>query len=361
MRSLLLPSDPNMNQCTQTLSILLQLIDSIQSSDEFGTEKSRVSPRETAFPRRIEPKTVSLNMILLHRFARHVNYRDSKLTRILKPSLCGNARMAVICCVSSSGKYVEETRSTLQFAMRAKSVKTNAVRHEEVEDADLVTKLRLENARAKWENRKLEEQLRRIEKLNHNSLMTERELANLKKFVFGEKPKAVSQRRVDQRLSLATSSLVHDHRSVSMGKTSKDDSCIPSRSARENELYTSSSSASFVRKALSFKAKQVKNLQARIDRLNECEGTKANRDKRYSLISEARCSNVDRSVELIDEEQSQADENFKIQLENYYSQADMVQLESKLANANNLIEGLEHQIDDLSTEKNDALVSHKSE
>ena len=39
----------------------------------------------------------------------------------------------------------------------------------------------------------------------------------------------------------------------------------------------------------------------------------------------------------------------------------MVQLESKLANANNLIEGLERQIDDLSTQKNDALVGHKSE
>ena len=269
--------------------------------------------------------------------------------------------MAVICCISSSGKYVEETRSTLQFATRAKLVKTNAARHEEVEDADLIAKLRLEIARAKRENGKLEEQLQRMEKLNNNSLLPERELANLKKFVFGEKPKAVSQSRVNQRLSLAPLALVHDHRSVSMGKTSKDDSCIPSRSTWENELYTSSGSGSFLRDALGFKAKQVKNLQARIDRLNESEGTKATRDKRYSLISEARCSNVDRSIDLFDEAQALADEKIKIQFKDYYSQADMVQLESKLANANNLIEGLERQIDDLSTQKNDALVGHKSE
>ena len=183
--------------------------------------------------------------------------------------------MAVICCISSSGKYVEETRSTLQFATRAKLVKTNAARHEEVEDADLIAKLRLEIARAKRENGKLEEQLRRMEKLNYNSLLPERELANLKKFVFGEKPKAVSQSRVNQRLSLAPLALVHDHRSVSMGTTSKDDSCIPSRSTWENELYTSSGSGSFLRDALDFTAKRVKNPQETIDRLNGTQATKA--------------------------------------------------------------------------------------
>ena len=44
----------------------------------------------------------------------HIKYRDSKLTRILQPSLSGNARMAVICCATPSELYLEETRSTLQ-------------------------------------------------------------------------------------------------------------------------------------------------------------------------------------------------------------------------------------------------------
>ena len=55
-----------------------------------------------------------------------VNYRDSKLTLLLKPSLSGNARMAIICCITPTLKYVEETRSTLMFAKRAKHVKTHA-------------------------------------------------------------------------------------------------------------------------------------------------------------------------------------------------------------------------------------------
>ena len=55
-----------------------------------------------------------------------VNFRDSKLTQLLKPYLEGNGRMAIICCITPSAKYVEETRSTLMFAKRAKCVKTNA-------------------------------------------------------------------------------------------------------------------------------------------------------------------------------------------------------------------------------------------
>ncbi len=93
----------------------------------------------------------------------HVNYRDSKLTRILKPSLSGNARMAVICCVSPSDKYTDETKSTLQFATRAKLVKTNATSNEVVEnESDVVAKLRLENVRAKMEIREKEKQLQEI-------------------------------------------------------------------------------------------------------------------------------------------------------------------------------------------------------
>ena len=56
---------------------------------------------------------------------RHICFRDSTLTKLLKPSLSGNVRMVMICCVTPSEKYCGETKSTLQFADQAKLVKTN--------------------------------------------------------------------------------------------------------------------------------------------------------------------------------------------------------------------------------------------
>ena len=79
----------------------------------------------------------------------HINFRDSKLTRILQPSLAGNARMAVVCCATPSELYLEETRSTLMFAARAKLVKTNAKVNEVMDDRSLIRKLQRELAEAR--------------------------------------------------------------------------------------------------------------------------------------------------------------------------------------------------------------------
>ena len=79
----------------------------------------------------------------------HINFRDSKLTRILQPALSGNARMAIICCATSSELFFNETLSTLQFATRAKMVKTNAQVNEVMDDRSMIKKLQRELAAAK--------------------------------------------------------------------------------------------------------------------------------------------------------------------------------------------------------------------
>lgn len=54
--------------------------------------------------------------------ARHVPYRDSVLTRLLQPSLGGNAKTHLMLTCSSSAAHVDETLSTLRFGARAKCV-----------------------------------------------------------------------------------------------------------------------------------------------------------------------------------------------------------------------------------------------
>jgi len=58
--------------------------------------------------------------------AKHIPYRDSKLTRILQESLGGNSRTTLIINCSPSSYNEAETLSTLRFGIRAKSIKNTA-------------------------------------------------------------------------------------------------------------------------------------------------------------------------------------------------------------------------------------------
>ncbi|CAI2312259.1 unnamed protein product [Caenorhabditis sp. 36 PRJEB53466] len=62
----------------------------------------------------------------------HVPYRDSKLTRILQESLEGNSRTTVIICASPSHFNEAETKSTLLFGQRAKTIKNVVQVNEEL-------------------------------------------------------------------------------------------------------------------------------------------------------------------------------------------------------------------------------------
>ncbi|CAB9500478.1 Kinesin-like protein [Seminavis robusta] len=75
---------------------------------------------------------------------KHINYRDSKLTRILQPHLSGNAAISILCCASPAKKLLEETRSTLKFAYNAKRIKLQPKVNEIVDDRVLLENLRKE-------------------------------------------------------------------------------------------------------------------------------------------------------------------------------------------------------------------------
>uniref|UniRef100_A0A8C3A6R4 Kinesin-like protein n=1 Tax=Cyclopterus lumpus TaxID=8103 RepID=A0A8C3A6R4_CYCLU len=53
----------------------------------------------------------------------YIPYRDSKMTRILQDSLGGNCRTTIIICCSPSSYNECETKSTLMFGQRAKTIK----------------------------------------------------------------------------------------------------------------------------------------------------------------------------------------------------------------------------------------------
>ncbi|XP_074565769.1 kinesin-like protein KIN-7F [Curcuma longa] len=83
----------------------------------------------------------------------HIPYRDSKLTRILQPSLGGNARTAIICTMSPARSHIEQSRNTLLFASCAKEVATSAQVNIVMSDKALVKHLQKELARLESERR----------------------------------------------------------------------------------------------------------------------------------------------------------------------------------------------------------------
>jgi centromeric protein E len=67
----------------------------------------------------------------------------------------------VLCCASPSPSFIEETRSTLKFASRAKLVQVHAKKNEVMDDRSLIKRLQRELAAAKKALREAEDRERR--------------------------------------------------------------------------------------------------------------------------------------------------------------------------------------------------------
>ncbi|KAI0667610.1 kinesin-domain-containing protein [Trametes maxima] len=74
----------------------------------------------------------------------HVPFRNSKLTRMLQPSLSGNARISVICTINPDTSAIAESTSTLLFAQRIKKVQLHAQKKEVVDTDALLERYRKE-------------------------------------------------------------------------------------------------------------------------------------------------------------------------------------------------------------------------
>jgi len=58
---------------------------------------------------------------------RHVPYRNSKPTRLLKSSLGGNCKTVMIVCIAPTSNHFDDTHNTLLYAERATKIKTEVV------------------------------------------------------------------------------------------------------------------------------------------------------------------------------------------------------------------------------------------
>lgn len=112
-----------------TLTVFLTLVSSLQINKSLLT-------LGTVIAKLTEPNPNSNDV--------HIPYRDSKLTRLLQTSLCGNARVAVVCTLSPLKIHAAESLSTLKFGRRCKLVVTKAKQGSIMDDKALIEKYRRE-------------------------------------------------------------------------------------------------------------------------------------------------------------------------------------------------------------------------
>ena len=81
-----------------------------------------------------QAKKINLSLTTLSRVInsltskeKHIPFRESKLTMILKESLGGNSKTSLVCACSMKELHKEETINTLKFAEKAKLIVNKAI------------------------------------------------------------------------------------------------------------------------------------------------------------------------------------------------------------------------------------------
>ncbi len=135
----------------RVLASKLHLIDLAGSERVSKTHTTGVVLKEAQYINRSLSFLEQVVNALTDKGRDHVPFRQSKLTHYMKDSLGGNCRTVMLANIWGEASQIEETISTLQFAMRMMKVKTEAFLNLQSDPAQLLKKYEREIRELKQE------------------------------------------------------------------------------------------------------------------------------------------------------------------------------------------------------------------
>ncbi|CAL8149245.1 unnamed protein product [Orchesella dallaii] len=172
----------NINKSLSALSHVIQQLSEKASVSEFEGKGSSSSSNDHSLA-----KAMVNSMVRTAPRSRFINYRDSKLTRLLQSSLSGNAYISMVCNVTIAS--FEDTKSTLLFAQLAKKIPTRP-------------KQNLCSTKSEYD-KKLQELQELLNSKDKEVLVLRRQCENMKRaFEFRDEQSIQRPINIDRRLSL---------------------------------------------------------------------------------------------------------------------------------------------------------------
>ncbi|CAF0740846.1 unnamed protein product [Rotaria sp. Silwood1] len=141
----------------------------------------------------------------------HVPYRDSKLTRLLQDSLGGNSRTLMIACISPVDRDFSETKSTLNYAQRARNIRNRVKVNQDKHSRQIIQlQMEIERLRALVDKN---ERLPTVEYDQANNSALNQELERIRSYIYTIQRSINETNTVSQTLKQNLET-VRDHRQM---------------------------------------------------------------------------------------------------------------------------------------------------
>lgn len=181
------PSDSASSKTNKTFFAQMNLIDLAGSENVSKAKTDGIRMKEGS---NINKSLLALSNVISKLSANpksFVNFRDSKLTRLLQNGLSGNSKTTIICTITEALGCYSETLNTLHFGNKAKNIKTDIKINELLDEKH---KIMSENNELKNKIKLLEEMMK------EKKLLEEKEKALKSKEKEGKKDEEDKNRAI---------------------------------------------------------------------------------------------------------------------------------------------------------------------